>query len=192
MFIDDIEELYEEMIDEINSIQYSDIINTNENILTNIFNIRRYIELNNVNTDEDSEDNHYNIYNERGYDRNLYNNNFERFRDYFQIQSNLQTSFLNSIIEILFGDNLNQNVEDVKVTLTEEEFNKFNNIKLTKENFEKYNTQCNICIDDYKIEDIIIELSCKHLFHKECIKSWLCKENISCPVCRTDCRNKMC
>lgn len=182
MFIDDIEELYEEMIDEINSIQYSDIINTNENILTNIFNIRRYIELNTVNSDnEDDINDNINIY-----------NNFDRFRDSFQIQSNLQTSFLNSIIEVLFGDNLNQTFEDVKVTLTQEEFDKFNNIKLTKENFEKYNTQCNICIDEYNIDDIIVELSCKHIFHKECIKNWLCKENISCPVCRKDCRNKIC
>lgn len=166
--IDDIEELYEEMVDEINSIQYSDIINTNENILNNIFNIRRYIELQG---------------NSDSYD---YNDNYG-FRE---IQHNLQSNFLNSIIDILFGDNLPQHFEDVKVTLTEEEFNKFYSIKISSDNFERYNQQCHICIDEYKIDDIIVQLKCKHIFHKTCIKDWLCKENVSCPVCRQDCRNE--
>lgn len=169
--IDDIEELYEEMVDEINSIQYNDIINTNENILNNIFNIRRYIELQDYNN---------------SYNDNYYNDNY----GIREIQNNLQNNFLNSVIDILFGDNLTQHFEDVKVTLTEDEFNKFDNIKISSDNFERYNEQCHICIDDYKIDDIILQLKCKHIFHKTCIKDWLCKENVSCPVCRQDCRNE--
>jgi hypothetical protein len=175
--IDDIEELYEEMVDEINSIQYSDIIHTNENILNNIFNIRRYIELQGYSHNEnDNINENYNIYDDYNYGIR-------------EIQDNLQTNFLNSIIEILFGDNLNQNFEDVKVTLTEEEFDNIDNIKISSDNFEKYNERCHICIDEYKIDDVIVQLECKHRFHKKCIKTWLCKENVSCPVCRKDCRN---
>jgi hypothetical protein len=181
------EELYEEMIDEINSRplttsrlnDYSDIININENIINTVFNIRRYLEINDItspisNEYDDTQD----------YVDNIYSN----------IQPTIESNLLNSVFEFFldnslnFNEHFNENLEDIKVTLTQDEFNKFNKIQISNDNFEKYNKQCNVCIEDYKINDFVIELPCKHLFHRECIENWLCKEKISCPVCRTDCR----
>ena len=43
--------------------------------------------------------------------------------------------------------------------------------------------QCQVCFDNFKDEDKIAKLPCKHLYHKDCILPWLEKHN-TCPVCR--------
>ena len=42
---------------------------------------------------------------------------------------------------------------------------------------------CVICLEDFKNREKAIILPCIHLFHKNCIKSWL-KKNNSCPICK--------
>ena len=42
---------------------------------------------------------------------------------------------------------------------------------------------CVICLEDFKNGDKAINLPCIHLFHKDCIKSWL-KKNNCCPICK--------
>jgi hypothetical protein len=46
-----------------------------------------------------------------------------------------------------------------------------------------YNS-CSICLEKFKEDEQVKELSCKHLFHPACINKWL-KEKESCPTCRT-------
>lgn len=43
--------------------------------------------------------------------------------------------------------------------------------------------ECSICLECYVKKDKIVNLECDHIFHKECIKLWLNKNN-SCPQCR--------
>jgi hypothetical protein len=43
--------------------------------------------------------------------------------------------------------------------------------------------ECSICIDDYKIGNIIRQLKCSHTFHQNCIDKWL-TTNKMCPNCR--------
>ena len=43
---------------------------------------------------------------------------------------------------------------------------------------------CAICLDDFKDGDLCRALrECDHVFHKECVVSWLMNSN-SCPICR--------
>jgi SUMO ligase MMS21 Smc5/6 complex component len=49
---------------------------------------------------------------------------------------------------------------------------------------------CNICLNEIKIEDNVTNTPCNHLFHRDClnklINSNLCKNGkYSCPCCRT-------
>ncbi|KAJ0657517.1 putative transcription factor C2H2 family [Helianthus annuus] len=45
-------------------------------------------------------------------------------------------------------------------------------------------SSCSICLVDYKPEDVVRLLpDCGHLFHCNCIDTWL-KANPTCPVCR--------
>jgi hypothetical protein len=52
--------------------------------------------------------------------------------------------------------------------------------------------QCIICFEDFEVGDIVgwnrdfTRSSCRHVFHKDCICTWLCKPNSNdCPTCRT-------
>lgn len=44
---------------------------------------------------------------------------------------------------------------------------------------------CLICQETYANEDSILKLTCNHMFHKDCVRSWLDKHN-TCPVCRAE------
>jgi len=57
------------------------------------------------------------------------------------------------------------------------------------ENREETNSglTCPVCLDDFDVGDELSwsrELKCRHVFHSECLLSWLMK-NDECPVCRT-------
>ena len=68
----------------------------------------------------------------------------------------------------LFIETLNKKTKLLNII----ELNEINTIK-----------ECSICIDEYKIGDIIRQLKCSHTFHQGCIDEWLMCNNI-CPNCR--------
>ncbi|XP_004501279.1 E3 ubiquitin-protein ligase At1g63170-like isoform X2 [Cicer arietinum] len=47
---------------------------------------------------------------------------------------------------------------------------------------------CCICIANYENNDDLRELPCSHLFHKECVDTWL-KINALCPLCKSEVGN---
>lgn len=47
-------------------------------------------------------------------------------------------------------------------------------------------TTCPICLDDYESgESIVRELPCQHIFHPDCVDSFLLENSSLCPVCKT-------
>lgn len=44
---------------------------------------------------------------------------------------------------------------------------------------------CSICLEPYVKGDDIVELTCKHIFHDECISVWT-SNNVKCPLCNFD------
>mgnify|MGYP000967653321 FL=1 len=47
-------------------------------------------------------------------------------------------------------------------------------------------TECCICLEEFKESEKLTELICKHLFHAECFESWIANselEVIKCPIC---------
>jgi len=42
---------------------------------------------------------------------------------------------------------------------------------------------CSVCKDIFEVNQLIVKIPCKHIFHEECIMPWL-KERNSCPTCR--------
>ena len=74
--------------------------------------------------------------------------------------------------------------------LIENNNNSYNYNKIIiKENFD--NDNCSICFENlYSEEDLesnndIIELKCKHMFHKKCLDPWV-NEHKKCPLCKCD------
>lgn len=51
--------------------------------------------------------------------------------------------------------------------------------------FNSEGQQCVICMEDFKKDDIVLQLKCnlKHIFHRDCILDWV-KVKLACPVCR--------
>ena len=83
----------------------------------------------------------------------------------------------------IYNNNTQNNFEDVVVSLTYDEFKELTCYECNDENNEK---DCNICIECFNKGDNIVKLNCKHEFHKDCIKKWLCNNSTKCPVCRVE------
>lgn len=167
---------FDDWMDEINSYpltshriyNYANAIHTNQQIVNNIYNIRRHLELDDAfvgsnDTDESSD---------------------SIIENLFMMIFNNQIDSVNNVFTELFtpGD-----LEDVKVTLTREQFKRFPEIIFTESSSE-HNSECNICMEEYVQGDRLTKLDCKHVFHTTCIENWLCKERVTCPVCRKDMR----
>ena len=52
-----------------------------------------------------------------------------------------------------------------------------------KEKNEGENNNCIICLNDFEIGDNVTSLPCLHVYHTDCIKSWLKSKN-HCPICK--------
>lgn len=79
----------------------------------------------------------------------------------------------------------NHIMEDVVVSLTEEEFNGLTCMECNK-GHELLGKECGICMDAFEESNQVINLKCSHNYHKDCIKTWLCTRSTKCPVCREE------
>jgi hypothetical protein len=71
---------------------------------------------------------------------------------------------------------------DVLVTTDENTLNTLNILKITKDMNEK----CTICIIDMIEDEEYLDIECKHIFHKDCLETYLKNYNHICPVCRKE------
>lgn len=44
---------------------------------------------------------------------------------------------------------------------------------------------CAVCIEPFKVGDVVTVLTCDHIFHKDCIEPWLLEKR-TCPMCKSD------
>ncbi|KAF3942335.1 hypothetical protein ABW19_dt0207820 [Dactylella cylindrospora] len=45
-------------------------------------------------------------------------------------------------------------------------------------------SECVVCQDEFKVDEEVVKLPCKHIYHEECVKRWL-ESHDACPICRT-------
>lgn len=163
------------------SIDY-DAFLVNENVINSVIRLRTLLDFNSINAQLPVNREPRRV----SYSRFHYNTN----RDMVTEIQDILTGFINTFdndYETL------ESLEDVKVTLSENEFNNLDHLQITLD----CNTtpcvlsgDCHICLDSFKKDDIKTTLQCKHFFHKECIYKWLCIEKTNCPICRYDVREK--
>ena len=167
---------------------YNEVINLNQQIVNRMYSIRRYLEMNDETRINNTLTNEM-ISNIQNNISNITNNLQNGMSNNIQNVSN--NDILSTLFGVLFQDIDVNDMEDVKVTLDEDKFNKLFTETINENNKEKYiGKECNICMDEYKTDNIIIRLGCNHIFHKDCIKHWLCNERVTCPVCRKDTRDQ--
>lgn len=179
-----IERLYENFVDEMVSspliyrtynADIENAININNSIVSQLSNIRRHLETN------ISQSSIYHSINPRTEPRV---NSFQSFLT----DSSLYNFVSNVFMGIDEDDFTMYDMEDVKLTLPIEEFNKY---PVHKANQNDHNKECYICLDKYIENEELTTLPCNHVFHKQCIQTWLCNEHITCPICRIDIRNPL-
>jgi hypothetical protein len=167
-----IDEYLESFMDEINSlplrpfrmnlesttIQRESEMNVNDRIISSIFNIRRSLE----NREDELET---------------------------SITSNIMSIFTDVIVSIYGDEVAADGLEDVKVVVLPREFEKFPHYTVTSDSMAMYKEkECHVCLCPFELEEALTSLPCKHVFHRNCIYNWVCKQSSKCPVCRQDCR----
>lgn len=90
------------------------------------------------------------------------------------------------IFDFLLYTHILTNVEEenTSVTLNNQSIEKLKKYKLEN----KLSDECLICVDCMDINQEVIELSCNHIYHSNCITEYLTKYNYKCPYCDKDLR----
>lgn len=97
----------------------------------------------------------------------------------------LFTNIISTLIDPGYDDS---DYDEPMPILTEQEFDSLPISKIDKDN-SLLNQQCSICLEEFKTDESVVFLKCKHVYHIECIKSWLTKQSSKCPTCRMCCKN---
>lgn len=65
---------------------------------------------------------------------------------------------------------------------TEEEIEKIPKVKFLFNDIDNF---CTICREDYVLNEPLSQLTCRHMFHPQCVSQWLLKEK-NCPNCKEE------
>ena len=122
-----------------------------------------------------------------------YDDNLQESEDdiHQPVQIDMRTSvedlynLLNFLHNVMNGD-IQQPMEDITVTTDEKSLNKIQTLKITKD----INEKCTICMDHMKEGEEYYNLTCKHIFHIDCIKEYLLNYNHMCPLCKEEIGDK--
>lgn len=55
--------------------------------------------------------------------------------------------------------------------------------QINQKNAQQTQTECVVCKEDFEADDELMKMPCGHLFHPDCLLTWL-KIHNSCPTCR--------
>ena len=80
---------------------------------------------------------------------------------------------------------LEENVGSVSKGLTKNQIKKIPKIKYNKNRFGKDDNKCVVCQYEFKNGEEVTKLSCGHLFHSDCVDTWLSKNKV-CPMCHKE------
>lgn len=60
------------------------------------------------------------------------------------------------------------------------------NLQMGNAEKEKIDDKCVFCFDDFKDADNrdVTKLPCGHVFHSDCVITWIDSNHIECPTCR--------
>lgn len=100
------------------------------------------------------------------------------------IQSNYNSPELINIEEnIQYSINYANNTKLINTNINNDIISNLNVNKINDNNKNFSERICIICQENYKIGDNYIILPCIHLFHENCIKTWIKNQRI-CPICK--------
>jgi hypothetical protein len=99
--------------------------------------------------------------------------------------NNIMSSIANNINNAVRNNlNLNFNDENANNALDPQILNNLLVIKIDESELSENETECIICMENFKKDDDGVYLPCQHLFHKDCLFEWF-KIKDCCPTCKT-------
>jgi len=117
----------------------------------------------------------------------VFNENFDLLNEILnsEIKRLLRRSMTIQVFSQMFSTGFQQ-MEDIKLVVTEEELEKIPTCvyKDLSIDIQKINEKCAICQEEYRENDNVRILECKHAFHNDCVDNWLTGHSHKCPCCR--------
>ena len=118
----------------------------------------------------------------------LFNNNNANSISFNYSSSNFFNNQVNSINNINnnninYNLNSNNNEEEENESLLNNYSNKYYWLTKQKTTKEYIDSECTICLDTIKENEIIHITKCKHVFHYKCIKNAIDANIMDCPLC---------
>ena len=112
------------------------------------------------------------------------NNNFPNNMNNMNIFGFGINNIMNTIGNAI-RNNLNNNINDENANnaLDPEIIKNLLVIKIDESELSENETECIICMEEFKKDDDGIYLPCQHLFHKDCLYEWF-KIKDFCPICK--------
>ena len=178
-------------IENIPSTLYTPLFFNNHNIMINPLNIFMSHINNELNLETILEEQDNNQDNNQDNHQDNNQDNYHPFNNNFDIASILNIILggppnLVQFQQILINPPHNQSfMEDILLTTDENTLNTLNVLKITKDMNEK----CAICIEEMNENEEYFDIKCKHIFHSECLNTYLKNYNHICPVCRNEIGN---
>ena len=80
---------------------------------------------------------------------------------------------------------LEENVGSVSKGLTNKQISKIPKVIYNSNKFKKDDNKCVVCQYEFKNGETITKLTCGHIFHSECVNTWLSKNKV-CPMCHKE------
>ena len=112
--------------------------------------------------------------------------NMNEFLQNIENEPQLQNIYNNINMINMIYDMINMiqppELTDVATPLDETEYTKIKNYVLET----KHDDNCSICLCELDKDEKVSSLPCSHLYHEECIMSYLKDYHRICPVCRTE------
>ena len=105
---------------------------------------------------------------------NIMTRSIEDIMNYTMIPNAIE----NMIDDMIYEMVLTESLESIENTKKPDQILK---IKFTP--FKDNDKECSICMEKCKKDDMVTDIKCKHVFHKDCIMEWGKYKN-ECPNCR--------
>ena len=116
-----------------------------------------------------------------------FNNNFFQLNGKnIDLYSFLTNRITLQLLSSLWVDNTNNENKNTTYQLNEIQYKKYVKNIITNNTHTK--NKCPICIENFKINQLISKTKCNHYFHKKCLYQWLTQDcsKPNCPCCRND------
>ena len=101
-----------------------------------------------------------------------------------EINSSIQTNSLIVVRQHLLNDTVATIIQSTISSLDNNQILTADIIAQTIQYNQILNlSPCSICLEDFNITDVLLQLACKHIYHHECLLHWL-QTHCRCPYCR--------